>query len=382
LPEARVSLDLLDDAGHRLESSEMSLADGPQATRATISVNQETILTTYHLLMVPPTQPAGPAQLAVRVYDAHTLEPILAGESEKKFSVMLGAATVTSPRTPVDAAALPIARPHGHAFASGVELLGTDPWPPTANAGQTLPLKLYWRAGRAQPTPPKFDVRLGDAASDVTVVISATTPGQIIHTYADLPIPADLPAGSYDLRLVSADDGAAVTLGPIAVANRPRRFAAPMLDVPYEAEFGETIRLLGLNIAAPAARDPAGQTVVAVAAGQPITLTLAWRVLDTPRRDLTRFLHVLGADGRPVAQADSAPCGGGCPAASWLAGEVLVEQALLVIPADLAAGDYPLAVGWYDARTFRRLPVKGNVPSVQAPVADATMLPVIFAVTR
>lgn len=382
LRDVRVSVDLVDDAGHRLESSEMSLADGQQATRSTVSVNQETIFKTYHLLAIPPTQPAGPGQLAVRVYNARTLEPLPMGKGEHKLSVTLGVATVTPPLALVDVATLQIARPHSHVFASGVELLGTDPWLPTANAGQILPLRFYWRVTRTQPTPPKFNVRLGDTAVSAVVVISATMPGQIVHTYADLPIPPDLPAGGYDLRLVSAVNDTTVMLGSIAVANRPRQFAAPTLDVPYEATFGETVRLLGLNIAAAAARDQAGQAVIAVAVGQPITLTLVWRVLDTPKRDLTRFIHVLGPDGRPVAQVDGAPCGGECPAMSWLAGEVLVEQARLVIPADLAAGDYPLAIGWYDARTFQRLPVKGNVPSVQAPIADATMPPIKFAVPR
>jgi hypothetical protein len=182
--------------------------------------------------------------------------------------------------------------------------------------------------------------------------------------------------------LVPAGESAAVTLGTIAVTNRPRQFTTPTLDLSYAATFGEAVQLLGLNISPIATRDPAGQAVVSVAAGQSITLTLAWRVLDTPTRDLTRFLHILGADGRPVAQEDSAPCGGACPATSWLAGEILVEQARLVIPSDLATGVYPLAIGWYDARTFQRLPVISDVPPAQASIADATMPPVKFIVTR
>ena len=110
----------------------------------------------------------------------------------------------------------------------------------------------------------------------------------------------------------------------------------------------------------PIARAGCSSATIPVIAGQPITMTLAWRALNTPPRDLVRFLHVLGPDGRPVAQEDSPPCAGACPAPSWLPGEVLVDQARLTIPADLPAGTYPLAVGWYDAETFRRLPVKGG----------------------
>ena len=74
------------------------------------------------------------------------------------------------------------------------------------------------------------------------------------------------------------------------------------------------------------------QPTIPVVAGQPITVTLAWRALSTPSRDLVRFLHVLGPDGRPVAQEDSQPCAGACPAPSWLPGEVLVDQARLDDP--------------------------------------------------
>lgn len=75
-----------------------------------------------------------------------------------------------------------------------------------------------------------------------------------------------------------------------------------------------------------------------------------------------RFIHVLGADGRPVTQEDSPPCTGAYPATSWLPGEVLIEQARLILPAELATGTYRLAVGWYDATTFQWLPVKTAVP--------------------
>ncbi|MDQ1301640.1 MAG: hypothetical protein QG637_1562, partial [Chloroflexota bacterium] len=255
--------------------------------------------------------------------------------------------------TPLDAATLPLARPLSHTFAPGIELLGADDWPVAANAGQAFTLRLYWRLGRAGMPRPALRVQLGDTAARAEITLpTGAQAGQIIHTDADLHLPADLPAGSYVLRL--AADGAApgVTLGPIAVANRPRQFAAPGLAHPFPngAVFGDTVQLLGLD-SAPAA----DQQVIRIAAGQPLTLTLAWRVLATPPRDLVRFVHVLSADGRPVAQADDPPCAGACPATSWLPGEALVEQARLTIPMGLPGGKYELAVGWYDAGTFGRL---------------------------
>ena len=295
-------------------------------------------LNTYHLIDVPATQPAGPVRLEARAYDTRTLEPILAGASKELRSVALADASVTPPLSPVDPAAIRIGRPQSHAFASGIELLGADPWPPTVNAGQTLPLKLYWRAAQTPATTPHLSVRLGDtsgsSAADVSadVVISATLPGQIVHTYADLRLPPDLPAGSYELLLSAPDEKTPVSLGQIAVANRPRQFTAPVMAFPYEVTFGDAIQLLGLD---------APSTEIPVTTGQPITVTLAWRALSTPPRDLVRFLHVLGPDGRPVAQEDSQPCAGACPAPSWLPGEVLTDQARLTIPADLPCRNLP-----------------------------------------
>jgi hypothetical protein len=89
--------------------------------------------------------------------------------------------------------------------------------------------------------------------------------------------------------------------------------------------------------------------------GQTLEFSLVWQAMSTPKEDLVRFVHLLGSDGRLAAQEDMVPCAGACPASSWLEDEVLVEEARLVLPDDLPAGSYSLAMGWYDARTFERL---------------------------
>ena len=379
LPDARVAVDLVDGSGHRLASAETPLMDARQKGAAAWPAGAT--FNTYHLIDAPATQPAGPVRLEARAYDTRSLEPILAGASKEQRSVALAQASVTPPLAPVDAAAIQIGRPLPHAFASGIELLGADAWPPTINAGQMLPLKLYWRTGKT-PSTPHLSVRLGDTGISADVGVPALSPGQVVHTYADLRLPPDVPAGSYDLLLTSPDEKTPVSLGQISVANRPRLFATPAIPLPHEVTFGDAVQLLGLDALSAAMPSQTGQAVISVAAGQPITVTLAWRVLETPSRDLVRFLHVLGPDGRPVAQEDNLPCAGACSAPSWLPGEVLVDAARLTIPADLPAGTYPLAIGWYDAETFRRLPVAGMAASGQTLTADVALLPVKLVVTR
>ena len=73
----------------------------------------------------------------------------------------------------------------------------------------------------------------------------------------------------------------------------------------------------------------------------------------------------------PVAQQDSRPCGGECPASSWLPGEVLIETIQLQTPAGLPPGSYRLAVGWYDAATVQRL---ATVDAAGLPAPDNLLI--------
>lgn len=88
--------------------------------------------------------------------------------------------------------------------------------------------------------------------------------------------------------------------------------------------------------------------------GETLEVPLVWQVQEPSTRPLVRFVHLLGADGKPVAQHDSAPCEGECPSSSWLAGEVLTDTVTLSIADDVLAGSYSLATGWYD-ETLQRL---------------------------
>ncbi len=373
-PDTRVVVDLVDEAGHRLVSSETPLMDAIQ--RETVwSAGQ--VFNTYHLINVPGTQPMVPVGLEVRAYNTRTLEPVLAEGDHAAGSVTLGKGSVTAAMVPPDPASLHLDRPLQHRFPSGISLLGADAWPASFPAGQTLSLRLFWQVTDALQSLPNLAVRLNgtDVRADLAIP-TATPAGQVVHTYADLRLPPDLPAGDYELQVVSADEATPVTLGSVSVTNRPRLFAVPSLVLAYEATFGDAVRLLGLASTTPQASAGAqvGQAVIPVPAGQPVTLTLVWQALGTPQRDLVRFVHVLGADGRPVAQEDSRPCAGACPTPSWLPGEVLVEQAQLTLGNDLPAATYRIAVGWYDSETFRRLPIDD--------AGDLAILPVMLAVTR
>ena len=68
-----------------------------------------------------------------------------------------------------------------------------------------------------------------------------------------------------------------------------------------------------------------------------------------PAQGIT-FLHMLDANGAVVAGYD----GFGAPPNRWIAGDTIVQLHRFAVPGDLADGDYPLELGWYERDTGQR----------------------------
>ncbi|MCX7669365.1 MAG: hypothetical protein N2439_04770, partial [Anaerolineae bacterium] len=76
----------------------------------------------------------------------------------------------------------------------------------------------------------------------------------------------------------------------------------------------------------------------------------------------TVFTHVLGrpkADGSIVwAGLDAQPGSGSVPTHRWQAGDLILDEYQIALPADLPAGQYQLEIGWYlSQRPDQRLPM-------------------------
>ena len=107
--------------------------------------------------------------------------------------------------------------------------------------------------------------------------------------------------------------------------------------VPFDATFAAQVRLLAQAYAATAQ------------AGDVLPITLFWETLSPPGRDLAAFVHLLDAAGHQVAGYDQAPGGARFPTRAWAAGDRVVGELRLVLPADLPPGDYTLWTGLYPA---------------------------------
>ena len=91
---------------------------------------------------------------------------------------------------------------------------------------------------------------------------------------------------------------------------------APTLPaaLPQPIDFGGQIKLLAKTI------DPSRVHV-----GDSITLTLYWQAARVPDKDYTVFVHVLDAQGRQVAGADSMPQANRYPTSYWDANEIVPD---------------------------------------------------------
>ncbi|HSH05010.1 MAG TPA: hypothetical protein VLL52_21025, partial [Anaerolineae bacterium] len=88
--------------------------------------------------------------------------------------------------------------------------------------------------------------------------------------------------------------------------------------------------------------------------GTPFTVTLCWRATGTTTTSYTRFLHLLGPDGRLLIQNDAIPQQATRPTTSWYQ-ETITETITLTPPSDLPPGPYQLITGFYNPQTNTRL---------------------------
>lgn len=99
--------------------------------------------------------------------------------------------------------------------------------------------------------------------------------------------------------------------------------------------------------------------------GDAIGVGLDWTAPPqaVPRR-FTVFLHGLAADGSLAFGRDSEPVNGLRPVDTWAAGERVRDWRAALLPPDLAAGNYTLAIGLYDTLTAERVPTRDGRTAV------------------
>lgn len=180
------------------------------------------------------------------------------------------------------------------------------------------------------------DIVIDSYRIPITVAVTTSTIAHIdVGLYA-LPDLAGLPA--YDPA------GQAITPVVGRLRIRPPMTQTPAPPARYT--MGSSIALEGWQVPTQAQ------------AGTNLPVTLSWRCLESPDRDYTIFLHLVGPDGTPRAQADGEPQGGSLPTSFWEPGESVPDNRTLILPNTVMPGQYRLVLGMYRLDTGQRLPVK------------------------
>ena len=94
--------------------------------------------------------------------------------------------------------------------------------------------------------------------------------------------------------------------------------------------------------------------------GEAIGLRLYWKALRQPEADYTVFAQVRAGDNQIVAQQDGQPRNGAYPTTFWEAGEVVIDDRVIEIPADAPAGHFSFKLGLYRPDDGTRLNVDGD----------------------
>ncbi len=235
-----------------------------------------------------------------------------------------------------------------------------------ASAGETIPLSLFWFNSEILNQNYTFQIQFGDVLSKAFPLANAQFPttqwrmGETVRGQYLIPIPPNVPPGATQLRLVLSD-GNAINLAPFTIEKTDRVFVQPNIAYAQSAAFGNTIALVGYNLSATTLKP-----------GAPLQVTLVWQARGASAKPYTVFVHLLGGDGKPVAQQDAQPLNGARPTNGWVANEFIVDPYTLTIPTTVTPGNYQIEIGWYDAQDFSRLSV---LDPNGVPTSDHIILP-------
>ena len=218
-------------------------------------------------------------------------------------------------------------------------------------AGDSLRVELGWQGQRDLDGQAALSLVGSGGEVGRQVFPLALGRGEVGLRQLQFPVDADVPGGTYTLRLgLVAGDGAALgtaDLGQLTVRPVPGTFTRPAIGRPLRVDLGERVDLAGYDLASET-----------VAPGGTVNLTLYWHAQGRLTQGLKVFTHLVSPDEVIVGQRDNVPMDNTRPTTGWRPGEYIVDRYAIPVPATARAGRYELRVGLYDPLTNERLPVQ------------------------
>jgi 4-amino-4-deoxy-L-arabinose transferase-like glycosyltransferase len=255
------------------------------------------------------------------------------------------------------------------------------PWP---RPGDEPVLRLCWQPLRRDTRPLLVLTQIIGAENRVITTrrtlpglgaypMSVWQPGGFFCDVVRLPLPANTPApGLYQVEVSVIDahtrerlpafaaDGSELTtnfVGPVKVTTAAH--ITPPIEHGLSHRLGDQFELIGYGV-----------DRSAVPPGETIRLKLYWSALRQPDADYTVFAQVRAADNQIVAQQDGPPQAGTYPTSFWEAGEVVIDDRVIEIPANAPSGTFPIKIGLYRPGDGVRLMIDGD------PAATEITLPI------
>ncbi len=324
-----------------------------------------------HRVSVPPGIPSGRYALQsrlVRTADGTTI-PMTNGEVEYHLADIMVHGSPCS--TVVDN--LPVDVNLKKNFGREIQLLGYNRPAAEIQPGFPVMVDLWWCAKRQPETDYRLRLQLINTAGQIVgeslsplvredYPTSQWQEDELLMGRSSLTVPANVEAGSYDLRLSLLQSGSddvmrigwplgsrSLSLNPIMVTPLPLKTELPPISRSLLADFGQppVIELHGYDL-----------NTVEVTGDETLELRLVWRsIADNLHTSYKVFVHLLDESGEIVTQSDSVPANGFRPTTSWREGEVISDEYSLSAPIEIKSEEYALWIGLYDPETGLRLPI-------------------------
>jgi hypothetical protein len=257
-------------------------------------------------------------------------------------------------------------------YADGLRLAGYRPQPLRRSAAgwPQAAVSLFWQADASCDRKLRLKVNLVNGAGTVWGERSVEPPcgdpdgwraDLIVRDDVSLDVLVGTPPGDYALQAVMVDTrngyevpstgGLSASLGTAALGgvtlprDAPVRPASLAMEHVLDAGLGESIRLLGYDVAGSSR------------AGETLTFTAYWHCLRPLDRRYRVFINLLNPSGEVVAASDADPADGFYPTDAWTTDEVIRDPHRLTFADERAAEAVGLEIGLYDPATGERLPV-------------------------
>jgi 4-amino-4-deoxy-L-arabinose transferase-like glycosyltransferase len=308
-----------------------------------------------HELSLLPGSPPGDYGLEVGVYTEDdpvgldVLDP--AGAPQGKRAMLGAVRLAVRAATPEE---VELSNMSQRDMGGGLLLEGWELGREEAQPGDRLLLTLVWSVASQPAGDYQVQVLVNDAGGQALIAgtflptniwhpTSIWLPGQAWRGQITFRLPVQAQDGEARLALQLVDQrgqplGPQVDLTSIQIMPTDRVFTPPVPQSPRLTNFGNKMALLGGDLA-PNPVSPDGT----------LEVTLYWKALAEMDIPYTVFVHLLGPDGRVVSGQDGEPAFGARPTTGWVPGEYVTDPHEIMIPADLAAGQYVVEVGVYDS---------------------------------